>query len=1171
MNKSTLFIIVFFLSINKFVLSQFSQANEYIRTIYDPKDFEVGDLDNDGWMDIVIFHSQEDKIGWFKNLGDGQYAQQETIGGIINAHGIELLDLDLDGDLDIVAASLTTLVKYINQGNGNFSAGITIATLPILSRFISNDIDQDGDIDLFVCTNTSGNPSSVYFYENNGGALLPSVTLVSNIVSLKDIRLADLDGDNYNDLIICSELQNTVAWYKNLGTNTFSGEQIISTSQSQPKLLNVGDIDGDGDIDVLSGSENTGTVVWYANQGSGTFNAAQIVATAASSIGDICVKDLNGDQYPEVITGRYANSTLRVGIYEYNPATGFAFDSYLTENNSSNKIVIEDMDNDGDNDVLNTHSSALLLNYNNGLGSFGNDIPFSVWGNPDEGSFVDMDVDGDLDIFVINGAYWLENLGDSTYGAIYHFLPNPSGSEPISAALMTDFNNDGLPDFVCATTTASNGIPSVHYFRNLGNQNFASEVYITSEQFHPVHVSAGDLNNDGFQDLLVGSGAEAAYYLNNGNNTFGTKNSLASTQWCQDMEAADLDNDGNLDILFVSEIDNTVNWCKNLGTSFANPVVITTSNIWPNGINCSDIDGDNDLDLFVASRSDNKISLYKNLGAGVFSTEQVISSTTATAFDVLTEDFDLDGDKDLLTVGVNDYISWYENLGNGNFGPVQPISTIPIGVTRLACGDADNDGDMDILEVNYSTNSINVYENYNISALQVKGRLFVDQNINGIYESYETAIPQLSIQCTPTAAYSYSYPDGRYFMLFNGLIGNYQIAADSLLFWDTSTPSSYSITMGQNYTSINNLDFGFYPDTIVDTLETAFVGGFPRCNSNVNFWFDLENIGTTSPSGIIDILLDDSLTYVSSVITPDSIVGQHLYWAYDSLDHFETMLLEFEVLMPDFNSIGYTLLNTATVITDSMGSVVFTSTDTLQQTLICAYDPNDKSAWPTGQGPQGYIWPAPNSIEYLIRFQNTGNDTALTVVITDQLDQHLDWTSLRPISASHPYHVEMSLGGEVSFVFEDIMLPDSNINEAASHGFVLYSIDVLPNMPRGTIVENTANIYFDFNPAVVTNTVIHTFDTLEIATNELSELINTENVLIYPNPFNGIITIQTKDLKLPYFIEIYDLSGQQQFVSSLIQYESYQCDLSTLANGLYLVQIKDTEGQVKAVRKIIRK
>jgi len=158
--------------------------------------------------------------------------------------------------------------------------------------------------------------------------------------------------------------------------------------------------------------------------------------------------------------------------------------------------------------------------------------------------------------------------------------------------------------------------------------------------------------------------------------------------------------------------------------------------------------------------------------------------------------------------------------------------------------------------------------------------------------------------------------------------------------------------------------------------------------------------------------------------------------------------------------------------------------------VSAAYDPNDKVGYPIGFGSLHEI--APNQeLEYRIRFQNTGTDTAFNVVIRDTLPQELDVFSIRSGVASHNYSFRTYGPRVLEWTFENVMLPDSNRNEPASHGFVKFKVNQIPNLPIGTVINNTAQIYFDFNPPIYTNISLHTislpqdllwdgFDTIDV-------------------------------------------------------------------------------------------
>ncbi len=148
-------------------------------------------------------------------------------------------------------------------------------------------------------------------------------------------------------------------------------------------------------------------------------------------------------------------------------------------------------------------------------------------------------------------------------------------------------------------------------------------------------------------------------------------------------------------------------------------------------------------------------------------------------------------------------------------------------------------------------------------------------------------------------------------------------------------------------------------------------------------------------------------------------------------------------------------------------------TDVDCQPNVASYDPNDKTGYPNGYCAAHYI-ESNTDITYRIRFQNTGTDTAFTVVVRDTFPLSLDPATVQPGAASHPYDFELMGNGVVQFSFPNIMLPDSNVNEMASHGFVDFTASQMAGNSNGTVIPNQAAIYFDFNSPVFTNTYTHT-------------------------------------------------------------------------------------------------
>lgn len=194
---------------------------------------------------------------------------------------------------------------------------------------------------------------------------------------------------------------------------------------------------------------------------------------------------------------------------------------------------------------------------------------------------------------------------------------------------------------------------------------------------------------------------------------------------------------------------------------------------------------------------------------------------------------------------------------------------------------------------------------------------------------------------------------------------------------------------------------------------------------------------------------------------------------------------------------------------------------------VGSWDPNDKQGFPIGYGTAHYIRPG-TELEYMIRFQNTGTDTAFTVRIADTLSSWLDVATIRPGAGSHPYKFNLTGSGFAEFLFENIMLPDSNVNQEASNGFVKFSIYPRADAPLETLIENTANIYFDSNDAVVTNTTRHRLGENFLTVGLWQPRRPAYQVLVSPNPFSETALLEVKGIasSAPLHLQVFDLQGK---------------------------------------------
>ena len=220
-----------------------------------------------------------------------------------------------------------------------------------------------------------------------------------------------------------------------------------------------------------------------------------------------------------------------------------------------------------------------------------------------------------------------------------------------------------------------------------------------------------------------------------------------------------------------------------------------------------------------------------------------------------------------------------------------------------------------------------------------------------------------------------------------------------------------------------------------------------------------------------------------------------------------------------------------------------------------SFDPNDKRAFPAGYGDAHAITPE-TPLEYLIRFQNTGTDTAFTVLVHDTLSPFLNPNTLEMGSASHDFEWKLE-DRLLLFHFKNIMLPDSSINEAASHGFVQFRIKPFPDTPLKTEIQNQAHIYFDFNEAIETSVLFHTLDRnfITIPNINSTETINTPAFRFYPSPMHrfALFELENQELKDGKFV-LRNAWGQV-LVNESFSGRQYRFNRKHLPSGLYFFQV----------------
>ncbi|MCU0345468.1 MAG: T9SS type A sorting domain-containing protein [Saprospiraceae bacterium] len=240
------------------------------------------------------------------------------------------------------------------------------------------------------------------------------------------------------------------------------------------------------------------------------------------------------------------------------------------------------------------------------------------------------------------------------------------------------------------------------------------------------------------------------------------------------------------------------------------------------------------------------------------------------------------------------------------------------------------------------------------------------------------------------------------------------------------------------------------------------------------------------------------------------------------------------------------------------------------QENLGSFDPNDKTGYPLGVGDQRFIKPG-QPLDYRIRFQNTGTYTAFTVVIIDSLPETLDPASITMLGSSHPYTFQLDGRGVAKFIFNDIMLPDSNANEPLSHGFVKFSIAQKPGLALGTTIENEAAIYFDFNEPVITNRTLHTLGEdflMEVSASQT--LVKGVEMDVFPNPFEAVANFRFNGMELSAgLLTVFDQQGRPL---STTPFTGATCrfDGTGLSSGIYFFKVENAGVGVATGRIVVK-
>jgi hypothetical protein len=326
--------------------------------------------------------------------------------------------------------------------------------------------------------------------------------------------------------------------------------------------------------------------------------------------------------------------------------------------------------------------------------------------------------------------------------------------------------------------------------------------------------------------------------------------------------------------------------------------------------------------------------------------------------------------------------------------------------------------------------------------------------------------------------------------------------------------------------------------------------------------FTIQNIGNAPNVGTLGyVIAEDQIVLKSGTFQLDPGETQ-IEMVLASMDTTVTITAQQEPGFPGDTVVSYSVTNCMGFGSNPSGYGNPPSPFTAQYCAIVigSYDPNDKSAFPVGYGAEHFIRPE-TPLQYNIRFQNTGTDTAFLVVLRDTLSPYLDPSTLRVQSASHAYETLLLSGNILQFTFKNILLPDSTTNLEASQGFVSYRIVPQPDLAVGTVINNRAGIYFDFNEPIMTNTTWHTIGGDLISVSVDGAIGENATVKVWPNPSAGTVYFELPKTVQNGRFTLTDNVGKT-VANQTISDTTFQFERGQLPQGVYFFTITGSTGVI---------
>lgn len=718
-------------------------------------------------------------------------------------------------------------------------------------------------------------------------------------------------------------------------------------------------------------------------------------------------------------------------------------------------------------------------------------------------------------------AYPQDSLGSSNYSYFWN-----------TGATTKDINNKTTGSYWVIVTNTVTGCSDSAY------------IYVSDDTCNPCSSFQANIyvmaDSCGLNDIILSAypqdsmGTTNYTYLWNTGSTLKTLyNKSAGSYWVKVTNIVT----GCIDSAYITVSDNTCSPCDNFNAYLYN----------------SDYKDSNDMEVYGYAYGGSGNYAFHWLNNN--STSTILYNQNSGYFTFVAIDL-INGCKDTVVQYFKDSV-WASSSCSNFYGYVYPNDSCLINDVSLTAS---------VYNQNNSTFSFlwNTGETNPVIYGKTTGSYWVKitDNVNGCVDTFYTYAQDLQFKCCQ--AYYYTND------MYTGATKNY------LGYTNTSISTSYNWNFGDNttgsgqtpthtYTSYGNYTACLFINDVAgckDTICNVVINPIPAKNLSIThfgipyikdtnryIYIQYQNLGNTIENATIEYKYPAGMTFVSSNISPTTNIGNTLTFNVGTLNPGDNNTMILYMYTPMSFTLGTILCDTARILTLTNDIAPSNNTSYDCDSVVSSWDPNEKMANPAGIGAAGNIDPSTKEINYLINFQNEGNHRTYKVRVEDEIDPAFDINSLLIGDASHAYRM-VKTGRKLTWYFDNIELTPKLQNETQSKGYVQYTLKLNTNLPLGTQIKNTAYIYFDANPAIVTNTTKNTLKNAD--GNAAVRDRNQANLDFDANKLEERVII-TSAQKMDA-VRIYDLNGKL-LINATPKSMKVEINAELISKQVYIIQV----------------